>query len=150
MGSSPKGTNINNNTNNIEFHQGKLYFSDKYLLSSGQYTSEVTKIADANSVLLCVRAPVGEVNITDRRICIGRGLASVKGILSETEFLYYWLMAFKSELIIKATGTTFIAVTTDIVKNLLIPIPPIEEQKSIANKIADMFYFLDKIAELLA
>ena len=150
MGSSPKGTSINENEENTEFHQGKIFFSDKYLLPSGQYTSEITKIAQENSVLLCVRAPVGEVNITERKICIGRGLASIKGILSETEFLYHWIKAFKSTLVSKATGTTFVAVTTDVVNNLLIPIPPAAEQKTITDKISALFGYLDSITKSIS
>ena len=134
MGTSPKGTSISTDENNVEFHQGKICFSDKYLLKGNQFTSEVTKIAPANSVLLCVRAPVGEVNITQREICIGRGLSSIIPLCEiKSEFLYYWIKAFKQSLEAKATGTTFIAITTDVVKDLLIPLPPINEQVRIVD-----------------
>lgn len=93
-------------------------------------------MASPNSVLLCVRAPVGKVNLTDRPICIGRGLASIKAIDSISEhFLFYWLQAFKPVLVSQATGTTFIAVTTDVVKKLMIPVPPLKEQIRILNQI---------------
>ena len=49
-------------------------------MKSNQYTRKTTKLAPKQSVLLCVRAPVGELNITDRDICIGRGLASIKSL----------------------------------------------------------------------
>ncbi len=146
MGSSPNGKNICEDPNFLEFHQGKIYFSDHIISCSNQYTKEVTKIAVPNSVLLCVRAPVGEINLTDRPICIGRGLAAIKpyDFISE-QFLFYWLQAFKSTLVSKATGTTFIAITTDVVKRLMIPIPPLKEQIYILNQIN---LVLDKMKEI--
>ena len=72
MGQSPKGETVTRNSNGIEFHQGKIYFTDKYIDKSPFSTSEPTKIT-SNSVLLCVRAPVGEVNLVNREVCIGRG-----------------------------------------------------------------------------
>lgn len=132
IGSSPNGIDICNDDQYTEFHQGKICFTNRIISSSGQYTKTVTKIAASNSVLLCVRAPVGEVNITDRNICIGRGLASLKPYKGISEILlFYWLQAFKSELIKKATGTTFVAVTTDVIKDLIIPLPPYSSQISI-------------------
>lgn len=99
MGSSPNGTTINKSNNGIEFHQGKLAFTDKIISNSENVTTSPSKIAPANSVLLCVRAPVGEVNITDREICIGRGLAAVTPLGDiVVDFLFYWLQTCKNHL----------------------------------------------------
>ena len=126
MGQSPKGDKVFEGGNGTEFHQGKICFGDKYLKPSNQTTSEPTKRAPANSVLLCVRAPVGKVNITDREICIGRGLCAVipLGNMS-VDFSFFWLATLEDSFIKQATGTTFIAITGEIVKNQLIPIPPL-------------------------
>ena len=66
MGQSPKGDSVGEFQHGIEFHQGKVYFGDKYIQESKQRTTTPTKIAEPNSVLLCVRAPVGKVNITNK------------------------------------------------------------------------------------
>lgn len=151
MGTSPKGTNICEDSSFMEFHQGKIFFSDVFIENSKQYTTEITKIAKENSVLLCVRAPVGEVNLTNREICIGRGLAAIKPfkIINEI-FVLYWLKAFKSSLVEKATGTTFIAVTSDAVRGLLLPIPPIEEQCRILHTIHNTANILSSIEKSLS
>ena len=73
MGQSPAGDTINGKYG-TEFHQGKINFTNKYLAESAQYTTAPSKIAAPESLLLCVRAPVGIVNITKREICIGRGV----------------------------------------------------------------------------
>ena len=139
MGSSPRSQDICRDSNYTEFHQGKIYFSDCLLKESNQYTKNISKIAPPNSVLLCVRAPVGEVNITDIEICIGRGLSSIHAYDKiQSNFLFYWLKTQKRVLVNKSTGSTFSAITIDTVKNILLPIPPITEQLRITQKILDL------------
>ena len=146
MGSSPKSQDICNDNQYIEFHQGKIYFSKKKLMKSNQYTRKTTKLASKQSVLLCVRAPVGELNITDRDICIGRGLASIKslGNINE-EFIFYWLHPYKTYLVNQSTGSTFSAITSDAVRKILIPLPPLMEQKKILDKIQKVFALLENL-----
>ena len=146
MGSSPKSQDICKDNQYIEFHQGKIYFSKKTLMKSNQYTRKTTKLAPKQSVLLCVRAPVGALNITDRDICIGRGLASIKslGNINE-EFIFYWLHPYKAYLVNQSTGSTFSAITSDTVRNILIPLPPLMEQKEILNKIQKVFTLLEDL-----
>ena len=59
MGQAPKGEAVSDDINGMEFHQGKIRFGKKYLEESSSFTKHITKIASKDSVLLCVRAPVG-------------------------------------------------------------------------------------------
>lgn len=146
MGSSPNGTSINTNGQGVEFHQGKIFFTNKFIGKSDKTTTEPTKIAKENSVLLCVRAPVGEVNITNREICIGRGLSSIHPIGEiNVNFLFYWLKTYKEHLNLQATGSTFVAITADTVKEILLPLPPLTEQEKIVTAIQDADIFLNEI-----
>lgn len=147
MGQSPEGSAVSTeNIEGMEFHQGKICFTEKYLKVGNQKTNQITKIASKNSVLLCMRAPVGIVNITEREICIGRGLASVKAKYDVTsEFCFYWLKILKETFEEKATGTTFRAISVDIVKNELIPLPPLMEQYRIVQKLKEIESMLEKI-----
>ena len=151
MGSSPRSQDICRDSNYTEFHQGKIYFSDCLLKESNQYTKNISKIAPKNSVLLCVRAPVGEVNITDREICIGRGLSSIHAYDKiQSNFLFYWLKTQKHVLVNKSTGSTFSAITVDTVKKILLPIPPITEQLRITQKILDLNSNIESIKASLS
>ncbi len=146
MGQSPDGMNVGVDKEGMEFHQGKIFFGDKFLKPSDQKTTECTRVAEANSVLLCVRAPIGVANITERQICIGRGLCSIGALAGmEPYYLYYYLSICKKDFENKGTGSTFSAITVDVVKNKLIPLPPLNEQKRIADKIDDAFTQLDRI-----
>ena len=146
MGQSPDGETINS-TSGIEFHQGKINFTDRYLSESGVFTNAPTKIALPDSLLLCVRAPVGVINITKRKLCIGRGLCSLHPKYDiDCLFWLYVLGHYKHYFEENATGTTFKAISVDVIKNLAIPFPPIAEQNRILAKINELYGTLDKIA----
>jgi type I restriction enzyme S subunit len=150
MGSSPTGDSLNNKHEGIEFHQGKLCFSELYLNKSEIYTDSPTKLAEKHSILLCVRAPVGVINITEREICIGRGLCSLKpknGI--DFMFAFYALQTHKSYFEANATGTTFKAIGGDTIRNEMFTLPPYDEQVRIRKKIESLFYELDLISSEL-
>jgi len=136
MGQSPKGEFVVDNGEGIEFHQGKIFFGEKFLNKSDKGAIKPSKLSPKNSILLCVRAPVGVINICDREICIGRGLTSIKPFIDDCfNYLYYFLLTQEIRYKSKATGSTFKAIKKEIVENTLIPVPPLNEQIRIIDKI---------------
>lgn len=138
-GQSPEGNSINEQ-DGIEFHQGKTYFSKKYLCISSKKTLTPRKvIEDFPAIVLSVRAPVGDVNIVDRKICIGRGLFGLiaRDIL-DVNYLFYVMEHRSKDLEKLATGTTFKAVNSKVVHNFPIPLPPLEEQRRIVVRLNEL------------
>ncbi|WP_394953760.1 restriction endonuclease subunit S [uncultured Helicobacter sp.] len=133
----------NNDYEYIEFHQGKIAFGEKFIQESNFFAKSTLKIATPDSVLLCVRAPVGIVNITQRAIGIGRGLCALKSEFCDNLFLYYVLQSMQRYFESKATGSTFKAINIDIIKETLIPLPPLEEQAHIVA-LLDKLFMLSK------
>lgn len=148
MGQSPEGSSVAEIEEGIEFHQGKIFFTDEIIAPSPQRTSKPTKIAPSGSILLCVRAPVGKVNITNRTICIGRGLAAIltNGGISK-KFTYYMLQTLETVFNQKATGSTFKAISSSIISNQVVPIPPISEQERIVAKIEELLPLIERYDE---
>lgn len=142
MGQSPDGSSINDNEG-VEFHQGKTCFGEHTLGVSNLFSNAPVKLAEAHSVLLCVRAPVGYPNITDRKICIGRGLCALYAKEDiDNKFLFYSLLGKQSHFEKNATGSTFKAISSKVVSNTEIPLPPKSTQLAIVSE-------LDKINELI-
>lgn len=142
MGQSPDGNSINDNEG-VEFHQGKTCFGEQTLGVSNLFSNAPVKLAEAHSVLLCVRAPVGYPNITERKICIGRGLCALYAKEDiDNKFLFYSLLSKQSHFEKNATGSTFKAISSKVVSNTEIPIPPKSTQLAIVSE-------LDKINELI-
>ena len=145
MGQSPDGSSLNP-IDGMEFHQGKILFGNKYLRKSSVLTNSPTKIADADTLLLCVRAPVGVVNITKQRICIGRGLCCLTPTKAiNLDYAFYVLTTFQEKFESQSTGSTFKAISGSIIKNEQLWLPPLSEQHRIVAKIEELFAQLDKI-----
>ena len=63
MGQSPSGKSYNENGEGTPFYQGKTEFGDLYIGDAVTWTTEPTRFAEANDVLMSVRAPVGSTNV---------------------------------------------------------------------------------------
>ncbi|MFG6360548.1 restriction endonuclease subunit S [Taurinivorans muris] len=143
MGQSPDSSTYNNNKEGIPFFQGNADFG-KINPTIRLWCSNPVKIAKENDILISVRAPIGALNISDCECCIGRGLASLTITTDKCiqKFLWYSLINRTHELISKGTGSTFKAINKQILFDLKIPLPPLEEQEKIAM-------VLDKVSELI-
>ena len=148
-GQSPESKYYNSNGDGLPFFQGKADFGELYP-SIRVYCSQPTKIAEKDDILLSVRAPVGPTNLAPCKVCIGRGLTAIRpSEVLLTRYVLLFFRYFEAQLASKGTGTTFKAITQDVVKNLEIPIPPIPEQECIVARIEELFSQLDAGVETL-
>ena len=145
MGQAPKGSNVNDQGEGIEFHQGKTEFTETVIGKSSKYTTDSNKIVDSNFIIMAVRAPVGDVNLLDRKISIGRGLAGIAPYISNKIYIFYYLESIKNYFERRSTGSTFKAINGNTIKNAVVPLPPLSEQSRIAAKIAQLFALLRKV-----
>ena len=123
MGQSPNGSTYNENGEGIIFYQGRAEFGTRFP-SIRLFTTNPTRIAPANSILISVRAPVGDINITHKECCIGRGLASAVSRTNKSAFLLYTLFSLKSDLDrFNAEGTVFGSINRKTLESLKILIP---------------------------
>lgn len=114
------------------------------------YCSQPTKIAEKDDILLSVRAPVGPTNLSPGKVCIGRGLAAIRPDKKVgLRYLLYFFRYYETQLQRSGTGTTFKAITQNVIKNIEVPVPSIDEQERIVSKIEELFSKLDaSVAEL--
>lgn len=149
MGQSPNSNSYNENRIGLPFYQGSADFGELYPISR-KWCSAPIKIAEKNDVLLSIRAPVGHLNICYEKSCIGRGLSALhgKGNISN-HFVFFLLKNLQQTLHENSTGTTFLAITGERLKNISIPLPPLAEQERIVAKIEELFADIDAGVENL-
>ena len=134
MGQSPDGKDIVPFGKTL-FMQGNADFNN-YYPTPNMYCDSCSKYSRINDILMSVRAPVGELNFSDKIYGIGRGLCSIKGIDVYQKYLWYYLQMTKDIYKYFETGSTFTAITISVIKNLKLIDPSKEEQHKIA-------YYLD-------
>lgn len=150
-GQAPPGKSYNESAIGLPLFQGKTDFTDLYIGEPRLWTTEATKLAEHNDVLLSVRAPVGPTNLARERCAIGRGLAAVRGRPGVIQrYLLYALRVTASRLESQATGTTFAAITSGVIRSHSIRLAPTAEQKRIVAAIEEQFSRLDAAVAALA
>ena len=123
MGQSPSGKSYNENGDGMLFYQGRAEFGDRYP-SIRLYTTEPSRIAEQNSVLLSVRAPVGDTNIAYNKCCIGRGLASIKAKHGFNSFIFYMTKSLKDQFdLYNGEGTVFGSINRDSLNSMKVIVP---------------------------
>ena len=133
MGQSPSGDTYG--SDGMEFHQGKMMFANKAVGVSSTRTTNPIKIAEPGSILMSVRAPVGDINLCDRKLCIGRGLCSIKPYNPNLlDYLYLSLKSDKKYFENSSTGTTFKAINRETIERFVVGLPPESELRRIINK----------------
>lgn len=142
MGQSPDSVSYNTNEDGLPFFQGSSDFGE-YYPEITTYCNAPSRIAEYNDILFSVRAPIGSMNFAPKKICIGRGLASIRAIHHNVQKYVYYILGHTNNILAeKGTGSTFKSITKVILHDHKIPVPPMEVQEQIVAE-------LDKINELI-
>ena len=142
MGQSPNSKNYTSNPRDNILVQGNADLYNNRVLKR-TFTTEVTKTADKDDILMSVRAPVGDIARNQyESIVIGRGIAAIKG----NNFLYYQLEKMNNSGFWKKyiAGSTFESINGKDLKSSDIYISNYKEEKSIGN----IFQTLTKTIQL--
>ena len=136
MGQSPSGSSFNEIRDGIVFYQGRTEFGARFP-SIRLYTTEPTRFAERNSVLLSVRAPVGDINIAKERCCIGRGLAAVSGTYQS--FVFYTVDSLKPLLArYNGEGTVFGSINRKDLESIAVIVPPLSIQDAFNTLVMNL------------
>lgn len=122
MGQGPKSEFYNSEKKGLPFHQGVGSYGVRFVMDD-IYSTSYTRIAEPNSILFSVRAPVGRLNITKNKVVIGRGLAAINQTDGCQSYLYYLLKNkfFKDNIV--GNGSIFASVSKDELLNQKFLIP---------------------------
>ena len=100
------------------------------------------RIAPAQCVLLCIEGGSAgrKIAITNQRVCFGNKLCCFNPFSdSNREFLYFYLQSSAFTSIFKDKITGIIGgVSINTLKELYIPLPPLQEQQRIVDKLKEL------------
>jgi len=92
---------------------------------------------------MSVRAPVGPINFSTMKICIGRGLAAIRATDKiDREFLFYTLL-HKQDEIHGSEGAVFASINKGQIEAINVALPSLQEQRRIVNIIDEAFAGLE-------
>lgn len=131
---------------------GSLSVEPADFISKKEYSERMTRGFPAKGDLLfTTEAPLGNIcmlNI-DEEISTGQRLITFQGYSSEITnriFLYFILSPFYQYFLIKkATGMTAKGIKASKLKEMLIPLPPLQEQKAIVTKVESLLTLCDQL-----
>ena len=121
MGQSPSSNFYNEEGKGLPFFQGVTDFSYKYP-NETFWTTVAPKKAEINDVLFSVRAPVGDVNIANKKCCIGRGIAAIRSKTNQIDYLYYLLKYQSIKIQRLGTGAVYDAIKKSDLENILLDV----------------------------
>ncbi|GAA0677898.1 type I restriction enzyme S subunit [Sphingomonas insulae] len=132
MGQSPPSSTVSDDGDGLPFIQGNAEFGARYP-KPRQFAADCPKVVEGGDILLSVRAPVGEVNVAPERLCIGRGLAGLRPKDGDHDFLYYALGGLAPVFERLSQGSTFDAINGKDLRSIPLLVPPLDEQRRIAE-----------------
>ena len=143
MGQSPKSEFYNNNGDGMPFLQGNRTFGDLYP-TFDTYTTNPTKTAKAGDIIMSVRAPVGDLNITPVDMCLGRGVCALRMKNGNQSYLFYLLKQNVKTLINRESGTVFGSVNYKDIASLVVDYEENEEEQ---RRIGQFLWDIDQKIE---
>lgn len=124
----------------------KFIYKGETDITDAAYRNCSTKILPKGSVLLTSRAPVGCVAIAMTELCTNQGFKSIVPYKEiGTAFVYYFLKENRQLLESHSSGTTFMEISGNVLKEIPVSIPPEELTRKFADLCNPIFTHQEQI-----
>lgn len=124
----------------------KFIYKGETDITEAAYRSCSTKMLPKGTVLLTSRAPVGCVAIAMTSLCTNQGFKSI--IPKEkigSAFVYYFLKENKQLLDSHSSGTTFMEISGNVLKEIPVAIPPEDLTRKFSELCLPLFLYQQQI-----
>ena len=117
----------------------KYSFESQRKLTKKGFSNCSAKMLPVGTILLTSRAGIGDLSILTIEGCTNQGFQS---LISKdgysNEYIYYLMLTLKNELLQNASGSTFLEISPNKIKQIEISISDYEEQTRIATILSDI------------
>lgn len=121
-----------------DFTSNSMYLSDsiRKITKEGLKNSS-SNLIEKDTLILVTRVSLGKLAFTSKPTAINQDLAALKFTSKKINkfFAYFYLLSISDKIEQDGNGLTVKGVNRDYVKNIKIPIPPIETQNKIVSQI---------------
>lgn len=116
-------------------------------ISKKGYLSCSAVLLPKGSVVYSSRAPIGHIAITENELATNQGCKSIAPnfeiVLSE--YVYYGLIALTPDIQSRASGTTFLEISSKKFGETFFPLPPLAEQRRIITRLNELLPYLNSM-----
>jgi type I restriction enzyme, S subunit len=138
MGQSPSSQFYNESGDGLPFHQGVSDFGNLFPVDR-MYCTVANRIAEAGDILFSVRAPVGRINVANKKIVIGRGLSAMLSKTGNQGFVFQQLKEIFQEEDTIGNGAIFKSVTKEDMHGIKMLKPPQTIVSSLEQHVKPVF-----------
>ncbi len=131
--------------------EGIVYDTEEKITEEG--LSDINgRIFSEGTLLLAMYGSVGKVAFINEQMSVNQAILgiNIKNLdILDSNFLYYWFIGERRNLLNKAVGVTLKNISKGIVESLTIPLPPLSVQKEIVEKLDKAAAIREKSKALL-
>ena len=129
-----------------ELHGEHYLYDSIKKITAKAVSAKSLKELPVGTVILSSRAPIGKIAINKVSMYCNQGFKCVVcGPELYNEFLYWWLYGKVDYLNSLGTGATFKEISKTVVENIVVPIPPLDEQQRIVSRLDAAFAHIDEL-----
>ncbi len=129
-----------------DFETGSDVRRGRRSITESGYESCGTTLVPEGSIVISTRAPIGKVGYAAAPLCTNQGckvlVRKTRGAASR--FYFYVMQAADEELALWGRGTTFAELPGNALAGIRVPLPPIDEQRRIADYLDERCAQIDR------